>query len=173
MANYYQLASDVKRKLNKLQYLGNYSLIKTLAAKHKVKKSAILKRLKQGNELNYRYKTTKGEKTISVFQLKHLRKTPTSWEMDEIPNLFYLTASKSELVRRLNAKECEYCTCSYPSRQVHHVRKLKDLKKKPNFKLWQKVMIARNRKTMILCNECHKLLHAGKLPDTRFKAKYI
>jgi hypothetical protein len=30
-------------------------------------------------------------------------------------------------------------------------------------------MIARKRKTLVLCVECHDLLHAGKLPDWRFK----
>jgi hypothetical protein len=32
-----------------------------------------------------------------------------------------------------------------------------------------KVMIARRRKTIVLCVECHRLLHAGKLPDMRFR----
>jgi hypothetical protein len=33
---------------------------------------------------------------------------------------------------------------------------------------WQKHMIARNRKTLVLCVPCHDLLHAGKLPDKRY-----
>jgi len=32
--NYYALAMDVKRKLNKLFYVAHYSLFKTLAARH-------------------------------------------------------------------------------------------------------------------------------------------
>jgi len=43
---------------------------------------------------------------------------------------------------------------------LHHVRKLKDVKEKEG---WERIMIARKRKTMILCIECHDLLHAGKL----------
>jgi RNA-directed DNA polymerase len=34
-ANYYAMATDVKRKLHTLGYLANYSLLATLAAKHK------------------------------------------------------------------------------------------------------------------------------------------
>jgi hypothetical protein len=30
---------------------------------------------------------------------------------------------------------------------------------------WQKMMAARNRKTLILCERCHRLLHTGTLPD--------
>ena len=44
--------------------------------------------------------------------------------------------------------------------EVHHVRKLKDLKGK---KWWEKQMIARQRKTMVLCKRCHVDLHTGKL----------
>lgn len=31
--------------------------------------------------------------------------------------------------------------------------------------------IPRNRKTLVICTECHHLLHAGKLPDKRYKEK--
>ncbi|EPD8758936.1 MULTISPECIES: hypothetical protein [Escherichia] len=33
--------------------------------------------------------------------------------------------------------------------------------------MWQLMMIARRRKTMILCASCHDKLHSGKLPDLR------
>ncbi|WP_353620167.1 hypothetical protein [Thalassotalea sp. G20_0] len=38
-------------------------------------------------------------------------------------------------------------------------------------KTWQRLMIARNRKTLVLCVECHDLLHAGKLPDNRYSPR--
>ncbi|WP_369281054.1 hypothetical protein [Bacillus paranthracis] len=44
--------------------------------------------------------------------------------------------------------------------EIHHIRKLKDLKGKM---AWGKVMIARKRKTMVFCLECHNNLHNGKL----------
>ena len=168
LANYYQLADDVKRKLARLQYLSNYSLFKTLATKHKTKKTTILKRLRHRNEFLHRYKVGSSGKTIQVFQLKHMKKVAKTWEIDSIPNTLHLTAASSELIYRLNTGGCEYCGREDLKREVHHVRKLKDLKEKTNRKFWQQVMIARNRKTIILCTECHDLLHAGKLPDNRF-----
>ncbi|WP_410492895.1 hypothetical protein, partial [Dysgonomonas sp. GY75] len=42
---------------------------------------------------------------------------------------------------------------------MHHVRKLKGLDKK---KPWEKLMIARQRKTIALCKSCHKLTDIGK-----------
>lgn len=37
---------------------------------------------------------------------------------------------------------------------------MKDLKGKTE---WEKRMIARKRKTMVLCKQCHVALHAGRL----------
>ena len=46
--------------------------------------------------------------------------------------------------------------------EVHHVRKLKDLRGKQE---WERQMIRRHRKTMVLCIGCHHKLHAGKLTE--------
>jgi hypothetical protein len=73
---------------------------------------------------------------------------------------------RTELVQRLSADTCEHCE-SHDNIEVHHIRKLADLKrrwkgrkKKPDWVVW---MITRNRKTMVLCQECHVKLHSGKL----------
>ena len=90
-------------------------------------------------------------------------KCPTTWA---------LTSQRSELIHRLNADKCEYCGTEQPPFEVHHVKKLADLKKKKHLNMWEKVMIARQRKTLVLCakrpESCHNLLHAGKLPDKRY-----
>ena len=164
LANYYSLAYDVKAKLSRLQYLSNYSLIKTLANKHKTKMSSILKQLRQGNEWIHKYRIGSENCEVKIFRLRHMNKSRKQWKIDMIPNTHYLTSARSELVKRMNAGRCEYCDRDDLPTQVHHVKKLKDLRKKPNLEHWQEVMIARNRKTMILCSgtpdSCHILLHA-------------
>ncbi|MBI1925535.1 hypothetical protein HYR99_14940 [Candidatus Poribacteria bacterium] len=172
LANYYSPTVDMKRKLGKLQYLSQYSLFKTLSAKHKCNMTQTISRLNKGNEFVHRYKDGERFRGIRIFQLKHMEENPKHVE-DEIPNTLFLTSSRSELIRRMNAKVCEYCGKTDLPTEVHHVRKLKDLKSKPHLEHWEKVMIARNRKTLILCTECHHLLGAGKLPDTRYKPKNI
>ncbi len=172
LANYYNLAGSMKKQLGKLQYLSQYSLLKTLSGKHKCSNTQTISRLSRGNELVHRYQKEEGFSEIKVFQLKHMNEIPKYME-DEIPNTIFLTASRSELIRRMNAKECEYCGRIDLPTEVHHVRKLKDLKSKPSPEHWEKVMIARNRKTLILCTECHKLLGVGKLPSERYKPKNI
>ncbi len=177
LANYYSLAYDMKRKLNRLQYLSNYSLIKTLAYRHKTKMSSILRQLKQGNEWIHKYRSRGNDYEMKVFKLRHMVKPEKDWEIDNIPNTFCLISTESELIKRLNARVCEYCGRDDLPVEVHHVRKLKDLRRNHNLEHWQKVMIARNRKTMILCSgtpdSCHSLLHAGKLPDKRFNSKWF
>jgi len=169
LANYYLLADDMKSKLNKLEYLANYSLIKTLANKHRVRKSQILARLKTGSEFISKYRVKGEEHSITVFRLKHLNRNAEIWNVDEIPQIWCLTLARNELVKRLNLGKCEYCGATEVPTEVHHVRKLKDLRTKRNLLKWQEVMIARRRKTLVLCSDCHGLLHTGKLPDLRYK----
>lgn len=76
---------------------------------------------------------------------------------------------RTELTTRMLAKRCEYCGKTEGKFEVHHVRKLRDIK--DGTKTWQRLMIARNRKTLVLCVECHDLLHAGKLPDNRYSPR--
>jgi AI2M/AI1M-like HNH endonuclease len=73
---------------------------------------------------------------------------------------------RTELEKRLLAQTCEQCAVTSKTAriEVHHIRALKDLKKytgreKP---LWVKIMAARRRKTLVLCQNCHDDLHAGR-----------
>jgi RNA-directed DNA polymerase len=173
LGNYYALADDVKTKLRKLEYLANYSLFKTLARKHKISMVKAIARLKKGNDHVHRYRVKDEVREVKVFKLRHMEKKPKVWEVDEIPNTLYLSSPRSELVKRLNGEECEYCGQTDPPLRSHHIRRLRDLRKKTHLKVWEKVMIARNRKTLVLCEECHELLHKGKLPDNRYRDKSL
>jgi hypothetical protein len=49
--------------------------------------------------------------------------------------------------------------------ELFKVRKLRDVT--DGKALWQHIMATMRRKTLVLCGECHKLLHRGTLPDSR------
>jgi len=71
----------------------------------------------------------------------------------------------AEIVEEISSSE--YAIDSNVSRltwmpEVHHVRKLKDVL--DHKELWQQVMAAMRRKTIILCVDCHQQLHQGTLP---------
>jgi group II intron reverse transcriptase/maturase len=164
LANYYSLACDVKRKLGRLFYLAHYSLFKTLASKHQSSMSTVIGNLKRGGELVLEYKARNETKGIKVFKLKHLQLKPVEApEVDAMPNTAKYTQSRTELLDRLNAEICEYCGIDTGYFEVHHVRNLSDIKQGKTE--WEKLMIARNRKTLVLCVECHRQLTEGVLPS--------
>ena len=62
--------------------------------------------------------------------------------------------SRSTFEDRLKAKVCEVCGCKDAEQyEIHHIHKVKDLKGK---KSWERNMIAKRRKIMVVCKECHK-----------------
>ena len=70
---------------------------------------------------------------------------------------------RCELILRLAKDECELCG-SRDRVQVHHIRKLADLKrnsgKEPSS--WKRQMASLKRKTLVVCHYCHIAIHAGK-----------
>lgn len=159
LANYYAMAP--KRSLRILEWAGLTSLFKTLAAKHKTTSARLFSKMKVADEHILRYQQNGQPRVLKVFKLKH--RTDVPLHVDREPITIPFGSQRSELVERLNASQCEYCGKTGGFFEVHHIRKLKDIQDKKNKAAWEIRMIARRRKTMILCIECHDLLHAGKL----------
>ena len=58
------------------------------------------------------------------------------------------------LENRLKAHVCELCGATDSEfYEIHHVNKLKNLKGKEH---WERVMIAKKRRTLVVCRHCHK-----------------
>lgn len=85
-------------------------------------------------------------------------------------NLIPIWNKRSEIEQRLLAQTCELCK-SQEQIEVHHVRKLADLLGKRNTELpeWKKRMIERQRKTLVVCHECHKKIQYGKYDGDSLK----
>ncbi len=95
-----------------------------------------------------------------------LRRQKEAVLYDQVPRMF--DGTRSELVKRLLADTCEMCG-GKENIEVHHIRKLADLKvegrsEKP---AWVKRMAARRRKTLVVCQDCHDAIHAGR-PTRQF-----
>ncbi len=69
---------------------------------------------------------------------------------------------RTELLERLLADTCELCG-STVGVDVHHIRRLADFRTKGQGDTpeWVKVMVARHRKTLVVCRACHAAIHAG------------
>jgi group II intron reverse transcriptase/maturase len=168
LANYYCLAYSARTRLYKLHYIWKGGLLKTLAAKHKTTVEKTVKRLRRGSDFVLNYEVKGQRKNLLLFSLRHWKEPrSTSRSIDIEPYTYVYTLTRTEIVERLNAELCEYCGVSKGYFEVHHVRKLKDVK--DGKALWQKVMAAMQRKKLVLCIECHDRLHRGELPDWRWR----
>lgn len=156
ICNFYYLAGNFY-KLHYLSYLMEYSCLKTLAFKHRCTIGKIKEKFsdKKGGWC-IPYETKKGMKHL--YLSKHSDCAKGKEASDTIPGMTMIHKhTRSTLESRLKAKTCELCGCT-ESRQfeIHHVNKLKNLKGK---ELWEVMMIAKRRKTMVVCYECHKKIH--------------
>jgi hypothetical protein len=82
--------------------------------------------------------------------------------LNDAPLSLSIQAPRTELEQRLLADTCELRD-SREHIQVHHVRALKDLRRKgqADRPRWVKLMAARQRKTLVVCRACHHAIHAG------------
>lgn len=158
--NYYKLANNAS-VVQHFAYFMKYSMYMTFASKYKSSVRKILRKYQVNNLFQVKYKTKKG---VSIRELYNERmvhvKIPNSNSSIDITANTLIYRSQMELTKRLLADKCEWCGKQSSDIEVHHVRKLKDLKGKAR---WEKAMIARRRKTMILCHDCHVDLHYGRL----------
>ncbi|GGJ57380.1 reverse transcriptase/maturase family protein [Virgibacillus salexigens] len=162
--NYYDIANNV-HKLNHAFGIFKKSYLKTLGHKYRTRTTKFRKHNKKYKFLRdgawgITYTNKKGEEVFRPFYNEGFkRKTKTTSHNDTLPsnkrNMF-----RTSLTDRIKANKCEWCETTEDEFEVHHVRKLKDLKGR---KKWERKMIARQRKTMVLCKKCHKDLHLGKL----------
>ena len=158
ICNYYNLASNFS-KLAYFVYLMEYSCLKTLAQKHKTRISAIKKMYKADKSWGIPYETKSGKKRMMIAKFSDFKrdKVYNDTSIDNIKNNVHF-ASHSSLEQRLKAHKCELCGAEGENimLEVHHISKIKNLKGKEQ---WEKAMIARRRKTLVVCKECHKKIH--------------
>lgn len=158
--NYYKLASDV-HMLNDFRYWMKWSMLKTYANKYKTNAKDIAKKFNKNGRFGISYTNKKGiERTIYFYDDPLVKSSEIeSYKVDEIPNTIKYKG-RTNLIDRLEANKCEWCKTKGVPLEIHHIRKLKDLKGKTK---WERFMIERNRKTIALCHDCHNDLHNGKL----------
>jgi hypothetical protein len=169
LVDYYQHATD-RYRLNYVRHIMEIALVKTLAHKFKITVRRVYRKYRAKMDVNGRQypvlqvevPTQKGIRSIywGGIPLRTVKFGTGRLNDDRYVSYEY----RSDLIQRLKANECELCG-STKDCEVHHVRKLKDLKKrwagrntKPD---WVKRMIAMRRKTLVVCYNCHRKIHKG------------
>ena len=156
ICNYYNLASNYCQ-LRYFAYLMEYSCLKTLAAKHNTKISKIIAKFKDGKGgWGIPYETKSGKKRCYFAKYSDCKDSKDG--TDNISNAAVIYGySRNTLEERLKAKVCELCgDTNAEYYEIHHVHKVKDLKGKND---WERAMIAKRRKTLVLCRNCHHKVH--------------
>jgi group II intron reverse transcriptase/maturase len=173
---YYLLAQDVFR-LEKLRWVMETSMLKTLAGKHKSTVAKMARKHKASID------TLDGSRTCFQVTVHRERgRKPLVARFGGIPltrkrtavltdlKPIMATVKGNELIRRLVAGRCELCEGRI-GLQVHHIRKLADLNKpgRPERPSWVYLMAKRKRKTLVVCEQCHQDIHAGRVTTTTRK----
>lgn len=166
LVNYYLLAGDVWR-LNRVHWVMETSLLKTLACKHN---SSVTK-------MAARYRTTintpHGPRKCLQAGVERIGRKPLTATFGGIPLKRQRKAvlndrkphpgiiiRRTELIERLRAGRCEMCQHTGKV-EVHHVGKLAHLGKPGQPRPpWADLMARKRRKTLIVCDACHGTIDA-------------
>jgi Type II intron maturase len=177
IVQYYRMTYNL-HTLSELKYMAEVSLVKTLAKKFKTTCAKIYRRY--GTKI----KTDDGEYKVILVKIdrdppkkpliSYFGGVSLKWNKwvsinDELTEPIW--NHRSELVQRLLAQECELCG-SHESIEVHHIRKLADLKPKDGSTQprWKIHMSEIKRKTLIVCHRCHRSIQYGKYDGNKISA---
>jgi group II intron reverse transcriptase/maturase len=166
LVQYYLLAGDVWR-LNRLRWVMETSMLKTLADKHGSSVSKMAARFKTVID------TPHGKRTCFEARVERAGRNPLVTRFGGIPLKRQKKAvlddrqpvpatgrrQGKELIYRLRIGRCEWCK-RRDAVQVHHVRLLADLdtpgRPQPE---WSQLMTRMRRKTLVVCPPCHEKIH--------------
>ncbi len=170
VVEYYQLAYNLYQ-FNHLKWLMERSLAQTLAHKLRLSVSQVYRRYQatieteRGPRVGLQVRVERGERQkplVATWGGVPLARRAAA-VLNDSP--LHICGPRTELERRLLAQTCELCG-SQADIQVHHVRALKDLRRKgqADRPFWVKIMAARQRKTLVVCRACHAAIHSGRAP---------
>lgn len=183
--NYYCMATDLAKKLGRYLYYHYTSLLKTVAHKEKKTVNQVLNKYgvavpikaKGGTGIRrifgVKYDTPTGTHTRTYFNASLSRVKKPNAGKGAQGVYFDRCMSIHKVIDRYNAGQCELC--GYKSDdprefEVHHVRRLNDLRQKyarrgKEVPAWVLTMSGLSRKTLIVCKKCHRKIHQGTIEE--------
>jgi hypothetical protein len=169
VVQYYRLAYNL-HQLGHLKWIMQQSLVRTLAKKLKISKAQVYKRFKANHQnecgtykvLAVTVDREPGQKPL-VARFGGVPLRYNRWAAINDAPTRPIWSKRSEVVQRLLAQKCELCGATNDI-EVHHIRKLADLKRygQANPPKWVQQMAARRRKTLVVCLTCHHTIQYGR-----------
>lgn len=164
LLNFYSFADNYSR-LNRIQYILQFSAAKTLAAKHRSSVRKIFR--KHGRRLTVKWETATGKRKETFLKLERDWKAqPDRFvgigaEFDpDTAILFHIRLR----TRTLLETECAICG-STDRVQMHHVRHVRKIGEE--VKGFSRILAAVNRKQVPTCHGCHRKIHKGEYDGIR------
>jgi hypothetical protein len=178
--NFYCMAVNVSKRMNRIKYILEISLTKTLAHKHRISVSRVYRKYEALNRVDnlkmLQLITPRQDKepliaTFGGFPLKRIPDGLGNNDFRYEEAWFAPGGPKSEIVQRLLYGKCEHCGADDLLIVMHHIRKLADLDKpgRTPKATWQRIMSARKRKSLAVCIPCHQDIHAGRYDGRSFR----
>ena len=153
---YYRIANNISYSGSKFGYIMRYSFYKTLAMKQNSSTKKIVARYKRGHDIAIPYIGKGGETKYRVFYNDGFARQQPSKDAacDNLPNLF--VTPYPTLAEKLVERKCELCGATNVDTMMYQVKKLTELE--PNT-VWNKLMLKKWRKTLVVCKCCNKKIH--------------
>lgn len=160
--NYYSISND-SYKIGRFGNVMKYSMYKTFACKYKTNVHEIKRRYCVNDLFTVSYETRTGTKTTTFYRDGYKRKEMATIfdNVNELPDFSKYTKTNT-LKQRVERHTCELCGKDCRNLEIHQIKKLKDLKGNSD---WVLLMRRRKRKTLVVCPECHKMIHL-EVPQT-------
>jgi group II intron reverse transcriptase/maturase len=168
--NYYLLAGDLWR-FHALRWNAETSMLKTLAAKHQSTVTKMAARHKAKIETPHGLRTCfearvprTGKKDL-VARFGGIPLKPDRNRVITDPAPVPAPMPRKELIHRLRAGRCELCGQN-GTVAVHQVAKLTRLGTPgPGQPAWAALMARKRRKTLVVCQPCHEVIHAAPVTN--------
>jgi hypothetical protein len=183
--NYYCMAVNVSKRMHHAERILKVSLLKTLASKHRSTVAKVHKRMLTVQQDQKRYLQVvvpRKDKKPLVARFGGIplvrKREGNQFDFSFVKAWFAPGQKRTEVVQRLQAEVCELCGSEGPL-EAHHVRKLANLNQqgRKTIEVWKQIMLARKRKSLMVCEKCHQDIHAGRydgpslrgLPESRVR----
>lgn len=152
--NYYSLAANVSKECASFAFTMKMSMFKTLGWKLNTSARKVRQKYQKDKDFVIPYNDAKGKQKYRVFYNEGFKKRNAQFDVDydKLPQTVYVPYPS--LVERLKDGRCELCGKDGKV-VMHHVRTLTKLKGNNE---WEKLMLQRHRKTLVVCEDCNSMI---------------
>lgn len=152
--NYYSLAANVSKECASFAFIMKMSMFKTLGWKLNTSARKVRQKYQKDKDFVIPYNDANGKQKYRVFYNEGFKKRNAQFDVDydKLPQTMYVPYPS--LVERLKDGRCELCG-KEGKVVMHHVRTLTKLKGNNE---WEKLMLKRHRKTLVVCEDCNSMI---------------